>query len=126
MSIVEIQSRSDVIDFITNNVNISWNLKPEELVNQSLLLGMGQLSNNNVLAIDTGEFTGRSPKDRFIVKDIKTKNTIDWGYINQSIHNVDYQKIKKDLIQHLNNKKVYGRYCYACADLSYKLNIQFL
>ena len=43
---------------------------------------MGKLSNTGALSIDTGEFTGRSPKDRFIVKDSITEETIWWGDIN--------------------------------------------
>jgi len=42
-----------------------WNLSPAELVEENILRGEGVLSSTGALAIDTGEFTGRSPKDRF-------------------------------------------------------------
>ena len=115
----------DIIDFIDNH-NIDWDLKPEKLVQISLDMGMGKLSNNHVLSIDTGKFTGRSPKDRFIVDDIITHNNIDWGNINQPISQQNYQKLKKGLIEHLNDKNLFGRRCYACSQKDYKLNITLI
>lgn len=50
-----------------------WNLSPEALVEASLRTGQGVLADNGALAINTGEFTGRSPLDRFIVKDRLTE-----------------------------------------------------
>ena len=115
----------DIIDFIDNH-NIDWDLKPEKLVQISLDMGMGKLSNNHVLSIDTGKFTGRSPKDRFIVDDIITHDNIDWGNINQPISQQNYQKLKKGLIEHLNDKNLFGRRCYACSQKDYKLNITLI
>jgi len=115
----------DIVNFI-DNTNIVWDLKPEKLVKISLDMGMGQLSNNNVLAIDTGKFTGRAPKDRFIVNDETTNASVDWGNINQPIHKLHYQALKTELIKHLNNKKLFGRNCYACSAIDYKLNITLI
>ena len=116
----------DIVDFIQDNKNIFWNLSPDELVHHSLKRGMGRLSNNNVLAIDTGKFTGRAPKDRFIVNDSITEKTIDWGTINQPINDTHYQFLKKEIIQHLKEKKIFGRQAYACAEKKHKLNILLL
>ncbi|MBL31249.1 MAG: phosphoenolpyruvate carboxykinase (ATP) [Flavobacteriales bacterium] len=126
MNTIGTQSPVDIISFIDEHNSINWNAGPEELVQRSMEMKMGQLSNNNVLAIDTGKFTGRSPKDRFIVKDEITKNDIDWGAINQPINEVNYQKIKYDLIKYLKNKSLFGRHCYACAEPEYKLNITLI
>ena len=46
-----------------------WNLSPSELIEDCIITGDGMLTDTGALAIDTGEFTGRSPKDRFIVRD---------------------------------------------------------
>ena len=53
-----------------------------ELAAQSVSKGMGVVTESGALAIETGEFTGRSPKDRFIVLDEKTRDTVWWGDIN--------------------------------------------
>ena len=50
---------------LANVANAYWNFTPSQLVEDSLILGHGQLASTGALAIDTGEFTGRSPKDRF-------------------------------------------------------------
>lgn len=55
-----------------------WNLDPAELTEDTILNGQGFLTDTGALAIDTGEFTGRSPKDKLIVKDAQTENTIWW------------------------------------------------
>src|SRR5574337_1826597 len=59
-----------------------WNLNVSELVEETLLNGEGTLTDTGALAVDTGEFTGRSPKDKFIVEDKVTKDTVWWGDVN--------------------------------------------
>jgi len=116
----------DIVDFIQKNSNISWNLSPEKLTEISLKEKMGKLSKNNVLAIDTGKFTGRAPKDRFIVKDNITTSTIDWGEINQPIKIAYYENLKKEILNYLDSKKIFGRHGYACADQNYRINITLI
>ncbi|MBP6392100.1 MAG: phosphoenolpyruvate carboxykinase (ATP), partial [Flavobacteriales bacterium] len=53
-----------------------WNLEPAELVEHVIVNGEGVFADSGALAIDTGEFTGRSPKDKFCVNDDKTKDTV--------------------------------------------------
>src|SRR5579863_2933040 len=65
--------------------SIHYQLSPEELVQQTLKRGEGALSDTGALVINTGEFTGRSPKDKFIVKDEITNSTIDWNGFNLPI-----------------------------------------
>src|SRR5690348_1210205 len=64
---------------------LHYQLSPEELVSHTLRRGEGVLSDTGALLIRTGEFTGRSPKDRFIVKDNITSDSIHWNDFNQSI-----------------------------------------
>jgi len=59
-----------------------WNLTPETLAEESIKNGHAVLSDKGALVIETGEFTGRSPKDKFVVKDKATENTVDWNAIN--------------------------------------------
>ena len=58
------------------------NLSPNELVEKTGALGQGVLADNGALCVSTGEFTGRSPKDKFTVKDAKTEKTVNWNDIN--------------------------------------------
>ena len=54
-----------------------WNLHPSELIEETICRGEGVLTDTGALAIDTGEFTGRSPKDKFVVYDDNTKDSHD-------------------------------------------------
>ena len=58
-------------------------LSKDELLEKALMANEGVLNDNGALIVETGHRTGRSPKDRFIVKDALTENTVDWGNINQ-------------------------------------------
>ena len=67
---------------INKSGNQFWNLTASELIEDTIITGEGVLSDTGALAIETGEFTGRSPKDRFIVKDSITEKHVWWGDIN--------------------------------------------
>ena len=62
--------------------NIHYQEAPEELAAAALRLNQATLADNGALVIHTGKFTGRSPKDKFIVKDNLTSNTIHWNDFN--------------------------------------------
>jgi len=101
-----------------------WNMTPAELVEEAIVRGEGRLVDSGALAADTGEFTGRSPKDRFIVKDAITENTVWWGDVN-----IPFDSQKFDLLYHrvcayLAGKEIFVRDAYACADPKYRANIR--
>ncbi|MAJ50022.1 MAG: phosphoenolpyruvate carboxykinase (ATP), partial [Flammeovirgaceae bacterium] len=79
------------LGFIVDKV--LWNLKPAMLIEAAIKSGEGQLTNTGALSVSTGTFTGRSPKDRFIVKDEITKNSVWWGPINNAISPIDFDHI---------------------------------
>lgn len=102
------------------------NLTPAALVEHSILGHQGQLSSSGALAIKTGKFTGRSPKDRYIVKDDITSDNVDWGNINIPISKASYDMLYDKIIDYANQQDtVYMRQAYACASSNYRLNIQF-
>ncbi|HFA50486.1 MAG TPA: phosphoenolpyruvate carboxykinase (ATP) [Bacteroidetes bacterium] len=101
------------------------NLQPASLVERTIINGQGRLSSTGALAVNTGKFTGRSPKDRFIVKDAMTENTVDWGEINIPISSDSFAKLYDKTIKYANSlKEVYVRDAYACANPNYKLNVR--
>lgn len=102
-----------------------WNLDPAELVEDTLLNDQGTLTNNGALAIDTGEFTGRSPKDKFIVMDDTTHDTVWWeGGFNNAFDADKVEPLLNRMRAYLTNRDVYVRDCIACADPEYQLNIR--
>ncbi len=77
--------------------NIRYQLSPEELIDATLRLKQGVLNDTGALVINTGEFTGRSPKDKFIVKDEITNGSVNWNDVNIPIDpkyfDIIYKKI---------------------------------
>ena len=108
------------------NATVHWNLSPEELTKITLEKGLGKLASSGALAINTGEFTGRSPLDRFIVKDDITKDKIWWGDINIPFDSMKFQQLYEKVTAYLSNKELYARDAYACADKEYRLNIRVI
>jgi phosphoenolpyruvate carboxykinase (ATP) len=116
---------ASVADLGLKNVATAyWNLSPAELVEDTILQGMGELTNTGALAIDTGEFTGRSPKDKFTVLDAETENTVMWGDINIKFDPAKFDQIYTRMQAYLTNREVYVRDAYACADQRYRLNVR--
>jgi len=88
---------------------IWWNLAPSQLIERVLLAGEGRLTSTGALAIETGRFTGRSPQDRFIVKDDITQDEVWWGDINRPISASHSEQLHKDLTTYLDGKGLYAR-----------------
>ncbi len=112
---------------LKNTETIHYQSTPEELVNDTLRIGEGILSDTGALVIRTGEFTGRAPKDKFIVKDEGSENTVDWNEFNIPIAEKYYNIIYKKVTEYLNNQpELWVRDCNACADTRYRLNIRVI
>jgi phosphoenolpyruvate carboxykinase (ATP) len=88
---------------ISSGPKLYINLNREELVKLALSRGEGALSHNGALAVETGARTGRSPKDRFIVKDSITANAVDWGAINQPISPAEFEQLWQRTTSYLNS-----------------------
>ena len=104
--------------------NVYWNLSQAELVEKTLLLHQGVLSDTGALALNTGEFTGRSPKDKFIVKDSKTENSVHWNDFNLPFDSDKFDKLYNKVANYLAEKDLFVKEAYACADPTYRLNVR--
>ncbi len=99
-------------------------MSPKKLHQICIDNNIGKESDSGALAIDTGEFTGRSPMDRFIVRDEVTQNEVWWGDINLPFDPNKFDKLYDKVVDYLSEKEIYVRDSYACADENYKLNIR--
>src|ERR1700754_144479 len=82
-----------------------WNLSPEELTQKTLELGQGVLNDTGALSVSTGKFSGRSPKDKFTVKDAITEKSVDWGDVNIPIEPAFFDKLYADVCAYMNGKE---------------------
>lgn len=78
------------------------------------------------MAINTGKFTGRSPQDRFIVKDDITRDRIWWGEINKPFDPDKFQQLYEKITAYLCGKEVYVRDSFICADGNYRKRIRVI
>ncbi|AWU45737.1 phosphoenolpyruvate carboxykinase (ATP) [Blattabacterium punctulatus] len=109
---------------ILNSSN-NWQLSSEELQNIIIKNKMGVETKSGVLAVNTGIFTGRSPEDRFIVKDNITNKKIWWNEkFNQSFNSKKFDHIYQKLVIYLSEKTLYVRDGYLCSYKRYQLNIR--
>jgi phosphoenolpyruvate carboxykinase (ATP) len=108
----------------TSSPKAHFNLSPQDLTNITVEKGMGRLTDNGTLAINTGKFTGRSPKDRFIVKDDKTEKDVWWGDINIPFEKQKFLDLRRKIIAYMEDKELYIRDAFACDHPEYRLNVR--
>jgi phosphoenolpyruvate carboxykinase (ATP) len=89
---------------VVQTVNQAMNLSAKELVEAALARGEGELAANGALVVKTGARTGRSPKDRFIVKDAITETVVDWNNINQPISTEKFNALWEKAETYLQSK----------------------
>lgn len=111
---------------IENYRKAYWNLSVPELVEHTISINEGVLTDNGALAIKTGEYTGRSPKDKFIVKDSQTENSVNWGDINIAFEPSKFDNLYSKITNYLQEKDIFIRDGIACADDKYKLNLRVI
>ncbi|MBO9150659.1 phosphoenolpyruvate carboxykinase (ATP) [Chitinophaga sp. GCM10012297] len=108
------------------NADVHYQLPPEELTEQTLALKQGCLADTGALVVNTGEFTGRSPKDKFIVKDSITADTVNWNDFNLPFTPENFDRLQDKITRYFNGKPVWVRDCQACADPDYRINIRVI
>lgn len=111
-------------EFGITNAKVHYQLSPSELHQATLDKNQGVEVDSGALAINTGEFTGRAPKDRFIVMDEVTKEDVWWGDINKPFDADQFDLLYDKVIDYLSGKELYARDGYVCADDNYRLNIR--
>ena len=92
------------------------NLCPADLTERAIKHGEGKLTDTGALSVMTGKYTGRSPKDKFIVDTEGVHDKIAWGSVNMPIERSVFQAIRKEMIDYLAGKEVYIFDGFAGAD----------
>ncbi|NCI45703.1 phosphoenolpyruvate carboxykinase (ATP) [Sediminibacterium soli] len=116
-----------LISGLSGSSQVHYQLSPSELTEQTILRAQGVLNDTGALCINTGMFTGRCPKDKFIVKDAITENTVDWNQFNTPIEEKYFLQLRDKMMAYLGRREeVWVRDAYACADPAYRLNIRVI
>src|SRR3982751_1432750 len=98
-----------------------WNLGAPQLVEHAVRRREGSLAANGAIVVRTGQFTGRSPKDKFIVRDETTDPSVQWGPVNQPMSEEHFERIYSRLASFWQGQDVYVQDVLVGADPEYTL-----
>ena len=104
---------------IINPKAVYRNLSPAELVEKALNRKEGILSSTGAFVVTTGKYTGRSPKDKFIVDTPAVHNKIAWGKVNKPISQEKFLSLKEKITAYFQNREVFIFDGFAGADKNY-------
>ncbi|WP_324807704.1 phosphoenolpyruvate carboxykinase [Sphingomonas sp. LY29] len=112
---------------IETGAKVHWNLTTAPLVEQAVSRGEGHLTKDGALLVDTGKFTGRSVKDKFVVRDATTEDTINWGPINQEMSPEHWANLKADFMTALKGQdELFVADLYGGSQPEYRVNVRVI
>ncbi|MGG0150557.1 phosphoenolpyruvate carboxykinase (ATP) [Bacillus mycoides] len=109
---------------LLNGSNAQIQLSVPQLVEKVLMRNEGKLTSTGAVSASTGKYTGRSPKDKFIVKEASVADKIAWGAVNQPISEEHFNKLYIKVLEYLKEKEeLFIFKGFAGADRNYRLPI---
>ena len=112
---------------IATRARLHANLGTPALVEHALAKGEGKLTKHGALLVETGKFTGRSVKDKFIVRDAATEDTVNWGAINQPMSPEHFAALKADFLKALEDQdELYVADLFGGSQPEYRVNVRVI
>jgi len=112
---------ADILHDITDALRLPLvdaiqNASPAVLYEHAIRRGEAEIAAGGPLVADTGKFTGRSPKDKFVVRDAFTEDLVDWGPVNQALDPVHFDHLQEDMFDAATSKTLFVQELFAGAD----------
>ncbi len=111
---------------IATTGSVYWNLTAAVLYEQALQRGEGMLAAEGPLVCRTGQHTGRSPNDKFFVKEPSSEAHIQWGKVNRPLAPEHFAALRADVVAHLGSKDLFVQNLHAGADPAYRLPVRMV
>src|SRR6186713_754294 len=111
---------------ILRSGRVHWNLSPAALYEEALRRAEGSLAAEGPLVCKTGQHTGRSPNDKFVVKEPSSEKQVHWGTVNRPVDEAKFDLLHKDMMAHLQGKELYVLDAWAGTDPAYSLPIRIV
>lgn len=105
---------------------VYWNLTTALLYEQIIRRGEGYLTGSGPLVVCTGQYTGRAPRDKFIVRDGSSEDKVSWGQTNAPMEPVHFAALKRGVLAHLRGRDLYVQDCFAGATPDHRLPIRVI
>jgi phosphoenolpyruvate carboxykinase (ATP) len=106
--------------------SVKWNLSTAVLYEEALRRQEGVVADGGPLACRTGQHTGRSPNDKFVVREPSAEAHIAWGKVNRPMTQAHFDVLHRELLGSLTGKELYVLDCYAGADPEYRLAVRVI
>jgi phosphoenolpyruvate carboxykinase (ATP) len=109
------------------NLNIDsegHNLPTSALYEEAVRNGEARIAADGSLVVSTGQYTGRSPKDKFVVEEPSSQDKIWWGKVNQPISEEKFNGVRDRMMEELAKKKLYVQDVFVGADPEYRLSVR--
>jgi phosphoenolpyruvate carboxykinase (ATP) len=111
---------------IVRSGRVHWNLSPALLYEEAIRRNEGQLAAAGPLNARTGQHTGRSPQDKFTVREPSTEKNIHWGAINRPIEDAHFETLHRDMMGYVQDKELYVLDAWGGADPAYRLPVRIV
>ncbi len=111
---------------LVEGAHVHRNLSTPQLVEAAIARGEASLADNGSLVALTGARSGRSPRDKFIVRDAITSDSVDWGKVNQPFDPAKFEALLTRVVAHMRERDLYVLDLYAGADAAYRLPVQVI
>jgi len=103
---------------------VHWNQSMPVLYEHAVRRGEGEVASGGSFSVNTGAFTGRTPRDKYIVEEPGTKETVWWGNINQPIAPERFESLRQRMLAYLQGRELFVQDLYAGADPTYRLPVR--
>ena len=111
---------------IVRSGRVHWNLRPAVLYEIAVRRNEAILASDGPLVARTGQHTGRSPQDKFTVKEPSTEKNVHWGSINSPIDEAHFDALHRDMMTYLQDKELYVLDAWGGADPAYRLPVRIV
>src|SRR2546425_12283312 len=105
---------------------VHWNLSPAVLYEHAVRRGEGVITEGGAFCAVTTPHTGRSPNDKFVVREASSHADIWWGRGNQPFEEAQFDRLRADVARHLNDQELFVRDLFAGADPNHRIAIRFV
>lgn len=105
---------------------VYWDLPTPSLYEEAIKRREGLLAHLGPLVVRTGQYTGRSPNDKFLVEEPEIKDKIWWGEVNQPISPDNYDRLRSRVLAYLQARDLYVQDVYAGAAAEHRINVQII
>jgi len=103
---------------------VHWNPTTALLYTHALTHGEGRLAEGGPLVVDTGRFTGRSPKDKFVVREPGSEERIWWGTVNHPLAEDRFEALRDKVVAYLDGQELFVVDAFAGADPAHRISVR--